>query len=424
MKTRVRNGVAAAARAAVLAGWSVVGMGALTLLVCAVTLLAGVVGIYLVPGAVATVRRVANQARRLAGEWSEVPIPVPYYPEPSFGPGIAGRWSRTVWLLTEPATRRDVWWLLANPVVGAALALVPVALLLNGLWSYVFPFVWRLIDDGTTWYLMFPINDTGTAVLAAVPVGTASIVIAIWTAPALLRLHGRFNHWLLAPDPNQRLTSRVRHLTETRTEAIDAQAAELRRIERDLHDGAQARLLAMGMTLGAAERLLEQNPQAAKSLLLEARDTSAKALADLRNLVRGIHPPVLADRGLVDAVRAMALDSQLDVEVSADYDGRLDPPIESAAYFAVSELLANVAKHADADQVQVTLSHTEGRLVVTTTDYGRGGADPARGTGLHGIKRRLATFDGTLALHSPPGGPTTVILELPCELFSPRTSSS
>jgi signal transduction histidine kinase len=157
---------------------------------------------------------------------------------------------------------------------------------------------------------------------------------------------------------------------------------------------------------------------------MEARDSSAKALSELRDLVRGIHPPVLADRGLVDAVRAAALDSPLDVQVSAEVPGRLDAPLESAAYFAISEALTNVAKHAHASHVWIDLRVAAGLLKITVSDDGIGGADAAGGSGLRGIERRLATFDGILALSSPQGGPTVVTMELPCVSSSPKTSSS
>jgi signal transduction histidine kinase len=213
---------------------------------------------------------------------------------------------------------------------------------------------------------------------------------------------------------------RVARLTETRSDALDSQAAELRRIERDLHDGAQARLVAMGMSLGAIEHLLERDPQKAKILLSEARESSSKALTELRDLVRGIHPPVLAERGLGDAVRALAMASPLKTEVSAEIAGRIEAPVESAAYFAVSEILTNAAKHSGAQRVWVDLRHEEGMLRIVITDDGRGGADASDGTGISGIERRIGTFDGVLALNSPVGGPTMVTMELPCELSSPQ----
>jgi signal transduction histidine kinase len=212
------------------------------------------------------------------------------------------------------------------------------------------------------------------------------------------------------------LGRRVQRLAEARTDAVDGAAAELRRVERDLHDGAQARLVALGMNLRAAERLMPASPEAALALVAEARETSSRALTDLRDLVRGIHPPVLADRGLADAVRALALDTPLRTSLDIDFPGRLDAPVESALYFAVAEVLANAVKHADARAVEIRMQHREGVLRIAVTDNGVGGADPAKGTGLRGIERRLGAFDGILVVNSPPGGPTMVIIEVPCAL--------
>ena len=177
------------------------------------------------------------------------------------------------------------------------------------------------------------------------------------------------------------------------------------------------------MSLDAADQMLESEPAAARALLAEARESSAKALAELRALVRGIHPPVLADRGLAEAVRALALDLPLRVHFASELTGRPAAPIESAAYFAISELLANVSKHAQTRQAWVDLRHVGGMLRIGVSDDGAGGADHRRGTGLDGIERRLAAFDGVLALSSPPGGPTVVNMEIPCALSSPKTFS-
>jgi signal transduction histidine kinase len=232
--------------------------------------------------------------------------------------------------------------------------------------------------------------------------------------------------------PVAELAGRVERLTQTRADAVDTAAAELRRVERDLHDGAQARLIALGMSLRAAERLIPTSPDAAIALVTEARETSSKALTELRDLVRGIYPPVLADRGLADAVRALALDTPVRTETDIDLPGRLDVPVESACYFAIAETLANAVKHSGARVVHIRMRHTPDRLApparphprgravtpgvlrIEVTDNGSGGADPARGTGLAGIERRLGTFDGILAVSSPPGGPTMIIMEVPC----------
>jgi signal transduction histidine kinase len=220
------------------------------------------------------------------------------------------------------------------------------------------------------------------------------------------------------------LARRVEGLTRSRADATETAVAELRRIERDLHDGAQARLVAVGMSLRAAEQLMTANPEAARALVVEACETSSRAIDDLRDLVRGIYPPVLADRGLADAVRALALDAVLEVDVDVDLPGEPPMPVAAAVYFAVAEALTNAARHAGACAVRLSVEHVAGMLRATVTDDGHGGADAALGTGLAGVERRLATFDGILAVSSPAGGPTIVVVEVPCALSSVKISSS
>ena len=258
---------------------------------------------------------------------------------------------------------------------------------------------------------------TGAGPQGYVPVLMAAflfLAFGLWLVPRTL---GR--HYLLV----SRLTNRVQRLSETRTDAVDTAAAELRRVERDLHDGAQARLVALGMSLRAAERLFATSPGAALAMIGEAREMSSRALTELRDLVRGIIPPVLADRGLADAVRALALETPLNIKLDIDLPGRLAEPVESAAYFAVAEVLANAVKHAHARTVDIHMRHDGDALRIAVTDDGVGGADPAKGSGLRGVERRLGTFDGILAVNSPPGGPTIVVIEVPCVLLSLKTSS-
>ena len=381
----------------------------------------------LIPPTLLAVRRLANVTRRLSGEWCRVPIPTPYrvYPEPDPRTGTWRRFGQASGrLLTEPATWRDLLWMIVDPTVGYVLAIIPAGLILNGLFGLVMPAVWSPIADagGNNWYAFIHVTGTLSAWLC-VPLGVAFIALGLWLAPLFLRWYGRLAHSMLAPTKQAALEQQVAHLSESRAEVVDTGAAEIRRIERDLHDGAQARLVAMGMTLSAAEQVLDQNPAAARALLLEARDASAQALTELRDLVRGIHPPVLADRGIGEAVRALAMDSPLKIQVTNELPGRPPAPVESAAYFAVSELLANVSKHAGAHQAWIDMRYERGLLRINVGDDGQGGADPARGTGLRGIERRLSAFDGILALSSPPGGPTVATMELPCELSSPKTSS-
>lgn len=386
------------------------------------------VGVLLLPLVVAAVRKLANRSRRLAHVWSGVRIAQPYRELPPREPGFFGRWRHCRQLLSDPATWRDMLWTITDPVAGTVLALMPAALLVYGLEGLVFPFVWDdLVSAGYDDHyagLIHVHGETGLRTWLMPFVGMGFIGLGLWAGPKLITTHGRFTRTLLGRQPSAELAARVGHLTRTRGAVVDSQAAELRRIERDLHDGAQARLVAMGMNLDAVEQLLDSNPEAARTLLMETRDSSSKALSELRDLVRGIHPPVLSDRGLGDAVRALALDSPLPVDVVVDLPGRLDAPVESAAYFAVSELLTNVAKHAKAGRVWIDIRHDRDALRISLTDDGVGGAAASAGTGLRGIESRIAAFDGILAVNSPQGGPTMATMEIPCAWFSPKTSSS
>jgi signal transduction histidine kinase len=213
--------------------------------------------------------------------------------------------------------------------------------------------------------------------------------------------------------PQEReLAERVDQLTRTRAGALDVQAAELRRIERDLHDGAQARLVALSMQLGRAEERLEDRPEVAE-LVRAAREEAGAAIGELRDLARGIAPPVLADRGLEAAVEALGKRSPMPVTVTASLGRRPPPVVETAAYFVAAEALTNAAKHAGGAAAHVTLSARDGRLVVEVSDEGPGGAD-ATGTGLTGLRHRVEALDGTLLVTSPAGIGTTVRAELPC----------
>jgi signal transduction histidine kinase len=247
-------------------------------------------------------------------------------------------------------------------------------------------------------------------VYLAVAQAVLLVAAGTWLVPQVFPVARRLLG--LPEDPWQR----VEQLTRSRAVATAAAAADLRRLERDLHDGAQARLVALGMTLRAAEQLFPASPDAAVALVGEARQAAAQALTELRDLVRGVHPPVLADRGLPDAVRALALDCPLRVKVQVDLPGRLPAPVETACYFAVSELLTNAAKHSGARDAEIAMTYYDGRLRIQVTDPGLGGAEPAAGTGLAGVERRLAAFDGILAVNSPAGGPTVIAIELPCTL--------
>ncbi|MDH6433756.1 signal transduction histidine kinase [Streptomyces sp. SAI-144] len=367
------------------------------------------IGVFTTPWVLTGVRAYADWRRVLAAEWCGVRIPSAYRPIPK----DAHAWARTYAMLRDPATWRDLRWLQVDMTAGYVTALLSAVVVLYPLEGLaVAAGLWRpLAKTGGYWYGFVRVSDQSSA-LAAGALGVALLALAP-LAPRLLTAHFRLTRSVLGAGQGE-LAERVRVLTETRRDAVDTSAAELRRIERDLHDGAQARLVAMGMDLGTIEMLLDKDPAQAKRLLAQARQSSVDALTELRDLVRGIHPPVLAERGLGDAVRALALRLPVATEVNVELEGRPDAPVESAAYFAVSEVLTNAVKHSGADRIWIDLHQAEGMLRITVTDNGRGGALITAGSGLAGVERRLGTFDGVLAVSSPAGGPTMVTMEIPC----------
>ncbi|WP_209722880.1 histidine kinase [Marmoricola sp. OAE513] len=325
-------------------------------------------------------RWIASRHRNLAAAILRTTVPAEYRPVPE-GAHLVTKvttWAR------DPMTWRDLAWMLTSLTIGFVLSLLT--------------------------FLLFVVIVTG----------------AVWWygAEPIMRARARIDLALLSYGHTERLERRVQVLTETRASSIDHSAAELRRIERDLHDGAQARLVAVGMSLGLAETLFTSDPEQARHLVSDARATASAALGELRSVVRGIHPPVLADRGVGGAVEALALDLAYPVTVTNDLPGRPAPPVESALYFAIAECLANIGKHAGAENAWVELSHERSVLRARVGDDGRGGADPEKGTGMRGVMRRLAAFDGTMTVSSPDQGPTLITLEVPCELSSPRTMPS
>jgi signal transduction histidine kinase len=366
-------------------------------------LLAVGVGVVPVPMSLLGVRRRASQQRRFALEWSGVSIATPYRPRPDeVSNGLIGRLQRCKWLLTDPATWRDLLWTLVNAPVGIALGALPAfgvvagaVGLLSGVWLH-------------------------PGHLGELPLFLGLLLVGVLAGPLVLKTYAQFSALLLAPT-REEMAASLDRLNESRSQVVDASAAELRRIERDLHDGAQARLVSLGMSIGLAEQVVRDNPDLALKLLAEARASSGQALSDLRHLIRGIHPPVLAERGLDGAVRALAVSMPLPVELRIELEGRPPAPVESAAYFAIAEVLANVVKHSAARSAWVQLAYEPGRLVAIVGDDGTGGAIPRAGGGLRGIERRVAAFDGLIAVTSPVGGPTVVTMELPCALSLART---
>ena len=381
------------------------------------SILGTVIGLLLLTLALLVSRRLGALHRRLAG-WllrSQVAAPQRFQP----GKGILGRLDRR--LRDRAAWRGVAYSLVKLPV--AAVQLYAVALAGFGLVDVTYPVVWLVFrhHSGGTLQPLVAVTPlafggnlhiyTWPGTYVAALIGAASFSVASWLAWAINAGDRRLIRGLLGP-------SRLSELERTRTLAVEDSAAALRRVERDLHDGAQMRLAALAMNLGMAREKLgddEEAPEVAtvRELLDAAHRNAVDALADLRDLARGIHPPVL-DNGLASALATLAASSAIPATVTADIGPRPTPAIETIAYFCAAELLANATKHSYANEIKVTI-HTErgGVLRLEVTDDGIGGADAARGSGLAGLAQRVSTVDGRIDVSSPPGGPTLVTVTLP-----------
>lgn len=307
----------------------------------------------------------------------------------------------TIWAATTRGTFWPVW-----PAISLALV--------SGVVGWV---AWVLGDPSRRTRVSLGVTVTAGIYLCLVLFTVAIWVLTggyfwpFWVALALTVVLGVHTLVARTVGPAQ-MQQRIDTLTATRAGAIDAQEAELRRIERDLHDGAQARLVALGMTIGLAEQRLESDPEGARRLLDEAKGGAHDALEELRDLARGIRPPVLQDRGLVAAIGELAARAPIEVTVHGSAPD-LPPAVESAAYFVAAESLANAIKHGNPTHVDVHVQRSVGSVVVDVRDDGVGGADPT-GSGLRGLRARVEALDGTFEVISPVGGPTVVRGALPC----------
>jgi signal transduction histidine kinase len=311
----------------------------------------------------------------------------------------------------DPATWKDFAWTGVCGVLGFACSVAAFTLWTGILYLVTLP-VWYWAPNPPQSIGIMEFDTLGKALLAT-GAGVVLFPVCGLIVRGLTRLELAAMVPLLRPPRGEELAERVDVLTSTRAGAVDAQAAELQRIERDLHDGAQARLVALAMSLGMAEQKLDSDPAQARELLMEARGEARTALTELRDLARGIHPPILADRGLEAAVTSIAARSPLAVTIEADLPTRPPAAVEGAAYFVVGEALANATKHSGARTLIVRLARRDGVLVVEVADDGRGGADP-HGSGLVGLRRRVEALDGTVVIVSPAGGGTTLHAEIPC----------
>jgi signal transduction histidine kinase len=347
--------------------------------------------------------------RARAGLVSDEPLIARYRQAPT-----SGIWDRFKTGFADAQNWRDLGWallLLPVGIAGFTIAVTAIAAVLGLIFAPAW--TWALWDSADPPDLgVFHITDIWTS-LAATAIGIALIPLGLALVRGSAAATGSLARALLAPRTEE-LEERVEVLQATRAGAVDAAAAELDRIERDLHDGAQARLVAIAMDLGLAQQKLDEDPEQARQLLAEARDGATAALVELRDLARGIRPALLAERGLAEAVRAFAGRSPVPATVTADLGSeRMPESVESAAYFVVAEALTNVAKHADAKRATVSLVRRDDKLEVLVVDDGHGGANPDGG-GLKGLRARIEALDGTLGVASPAGGPTMLRAELPC----------
>jgi signal transduction histidine kinase len=313
-------------------------------------------------------------------------------------------------LFADRQTWKDLGWHLLLLPVGIVGFTVAVVCWCWSLYCLTFP-LWFKITPAAADFGDFTLDTWWWALLVFV-VGIATLPITVALLRGAAAGTGALARLLLGSDAED-LEERVGVLTETRAGAVDAAAAELERIERDLHDGAQARLVALALDLGMAEERFDRDPAGARELVEKAREEAKQALAELRDLARGMRPALLAERGLAEAIRALAARTPMPTTVTVQAGDRVAPAVEAAAYFVVAEALTNAVKHSGATRLWVRVDREDDRVAVEVSDNGRGGADPS-GNGLTGLRKRVEALDGELRIASPAGGPTLLRAEMPC----------
>ena len=374
----------------------------LWLTLTAVTSVIGV-GLLMAPASLRALHSLAGRERARLARWG--PEVVAPQPPPT----------RLRAALVDPTTHRELRWLVRHSTLGLLLGSLGVLLPISAIRDTAFPLYWTFMPENTTATSLGIGNaQTWPDALAVALLGVGWIAIILGLTPGMARLQSGPGRRLLAAGPDVDLSLRVAELTATRAAALDAHATELRRIERSLHDGAQNRLVSVAVLLGAARRMVARDPAGADELLERAQSAAETALAELRTVARGILPPVLADRGLAGALSGLAADCAVPCRIDVDVPERCAASVEATAYFVVAEALTNIAKHSGARHATITARGSGGLLVLRVEDDGRGGADAEGGSGLTGIRRRIAAHDGDLTLTSPLGGPTVLTVDLPC----------
>jgi signal transduction histidine kinase len=320
--------------------------------------------------------------------------------------------------LVERVRTRPRWREIAYGLVRLPLSLVTaaptVAAWMGSAALLAMPFYVSHMPGGTAKFGLFVVSQGAGSAAAALVGAVGLVLVAPWVTNAMAALEAAAGRRLLGLRPQEAVERRVAQLETSRAAAVDSAEAERRRIERDLHDGAQQRLVSLAMDLGDARERLESDPDGGRQLVAEAHEEAKAALKEIRDLVRGIHPVILEDRGLDAALSAIVARSSVPVRLDVDVAERPAPAVESTAYFVVAEALTNVARHAEATSAAVTIARAGDRLVIEVRDDGRGGANFESGTGLPGLRDRVTAHGGSMHVVSPEGGPTTLLVELPC----------
>ncbi|MEU5281147.1 sensor domain-containing protein [Streptomyces asoensis] len=374
------------------------------LLWLALTAVASLVGVGLLmwPAALKALHTVADRERVRLSRYGSV----------IFAPDASP--TRLRLAVVDPTTRREVHWLVRHATLGLLFGVIGLLLPLLAVRDTIFPLVWPFgPKDATATSIGLGVAHSWPQAVAVSLLGVGWTAIILGLGPGMARLQGAPGRRLLTPGADTDLSLRVTELTATRAAALDAHATELRRIERSLHDGSQNRLVTVTVLLGAARRMLTRDPGSVDELLERAQSAAEQALAELRTVSRSILPPVLADRGLAGALSGLAAECAVPCQIDVELPERCAASVEATAYFVVAEALTNVAKHSGASKATVTARTRGGRLHLIIHDDGRGGADEEGGSGLTGIRRRVAAHDGTLRVTSPVGGPTTFEVDLP-----------
>ena len=348
----------------------------------------------------------AEAERRIIFTLTGTHIPNPYRPLPA-----GGWWTRLRARLGDPATWKDLTYLLLQFPFGLVSFIVTCVVLGVGLQGLTLPLWYWAIPDGVD-FGVAQVDQLWYA-LAFVPVGAVVLLLGIPALGLLGRLYVSYAEVLLGSNTDPALTAQMSDLRDARSRIIEAADAERRRIERDLHDGAQQRLVALSLTLRLAEKRAAEGEPGAAELVRQAGEEAGLALKELRDLARGIHPAILTNRGLAAALQDLADRASIPVEVVAAPKERLPDQVEAAAYFMVSECLANVDKHAEASFATISVEARDGQLLVTVADDGVGGAQPGGGSGLQGLEDRVGALDGSVAVASELGEGTTVRAAIP-----------